>query len=832
MQLVYKFGFHRQTLEIEEGDENIRIKIFNSMLQKFGDQGYSLPQLCFFRHQEEPEYSLKLIGDEDPILPGDVIEIVIKASAEPAKKDYLQHDLAVKSYRLPAFCDRCGQMLMGLVKQGLQCKRCTRNFHKRCVYLLRECTPRTPEDQESGSDNFSSSESLVQQSIESSSAVSGSMSMSVPHHWVVHSYRLPTVCQFCNKLLIGLIRQGVRCKDCKYNAHRDCSKKIGDNCQGDMLYIFTNSETNASTIVNDFRNRSDSKQCTDIVCGRSVFYGNSLATRDDPFSNQTDEEPTETEKEPFISTVSFRGPEQQEHEAASSHYSNSSSAVEREELERALSNMTLKSRTSVHSNSTLEDLDEHPELGTENPDAGPLSEQMIPVQRLCVSIRRTHRRESKMIKQGWMNVQFDLSEKLGGQQIPVFAVLSSKNITFYESENPDTHYLKDLALNDIHFLEVESTTTNGALFDIHTNHGLISVFPHVPKANGEDAMAVEGGTKMDQNWSDAIVQAMMPAYNKEERKHRCGSVKRSTGSRKKKAIEQMSFPTIDKRDISEVYQIFIDDMVGSGQFGAVYGAIHRQTGRKAAVKIIKKEQFGQQRRNIENEVKILKKATFPCVVEMLNTFETDGKLFVVMERMHSDMLEMILNSPQGRLDERSTALLMVQVMFALKYLHSQAIVHCDLKPENVLLAEPHSMPLVKLCDFGYARIIDVNQFRQSMVGTPAYLAPEVISHCNWDRNIDVWAAGVVLYVTLSGTFPFNEDEDICDQINNASFMYPSNPWKQITTDAIDLLNHMLVVKPHDRFDVHKTLSHRFLSNSSCLTDLSNLEARHGISITN
>ncbi|XP_063679277.1 serine/threonine-protein kinase D1-like isoform X15 [Bolinopsis microptera] len=664
----------------------------------------------------------------------------IKASAEPAKKDYLQHDLAVKSYRLPAFCDRCGQMLMGLVKQGLQCKRCTRNYHKRCVYLLRECTPKSPEDHESGSDNFSSSESLVQQSADSGSAVSGSMSMSVPHHWVVHSYRLPTVCQFCSKLLMGLIRQGVRCKDCKYNAHRDCSKKIGDNCQGDMLYIFTNSETNASTIVNDF------------------------------------------------------------------------------------------------SNSTLEDLEEHPEHGDESGEAGPLSEQMIPVQRLCVSIRRTHRRESKMIKQGWMNVKFDLSEKLGGNQLPVFAVLSSKNITFYESESPETHYLKDLALNDIHFLEVESTTTNGALFDIHTNHGLISVFPHVLKVDGADENSVVE-IKTDQNWSDAIVQAMMPAYNKEERKHRCGSVKRSTGSsysgsRKKKAVEQMSFPTIDKRDISEVFQIFIDDMVGSGQFGAVYGAIHRQTGRKAAVKIIKKEQFGQQRRNIENEVKILKRATFPCVVEMLNTFETDGKLFVVMERMHSDMLEMILNSSQGRLDERSTALLMVQVMFALKYLHSLAIVHCDLKPENVLLAEPHSMPLVKLCDFGYARIIDVNQFRQSMVGTPAYLAPEVISHCNWDRNIDVWAAGVVMYVTLSGTFPFNEDEDICDQINNASFMYPSNPWKQITTDAVDLLNHMLVVKPHDRFDVHKTLSHRFLSNSSCLTDLTALEARHGVSITN
>ena len=107
-------------------------------------------------------------------------------------------------------------------------------------------------------------------------------------------------------------------------------------------------------------------------------------------------------------------------------------------------------------------------------------------------------------------------------------------------------------------------------------------------------------------------------------------------------------------------------MVGSGQFGAVYGAIDRQTGRKAAVKVIKKEQFGQKRRNMENEVKILKAAKFPCVVEMLNTFDTDGKLFVVMERMHSDMLEMILNSPQGRLDERATRLLMIQVRSCVK----------------------------------------------------------------------------------------------------------------------------------------------------------------------
>lgn len=89
---------------------------------------------------------------------------------------------------------------------------------------------------------------------------------------------------------------------------------------------------------------SESKQC-DIVCGRSVFYGNSLVTRDDPFSNQTEEEEDGgAHKEPFISTVSFRGPEP-EHEPAASHYSNSSSAVDRADLERAMSSMTLKSKT-------------------------------------------------------------------------------------------------------------------------------------------------------------------------------------------------------------------------------------------------------------------------------------------------------------------------------------------------------------------------------------------------------------------------------------------------------------------------------------------------------
>lgn len=90
---------------------------------------------------------------------------------------------------------------------------------------------------------------------------------------------------------------------------------------------------------------------------------------------------------------------------------------------------------------------------------------------------------------------------------------------------------------------------------------------------------------------------------------------------------------------------------------------------------------------------------------------------------------------------------------------------------------------VKLCDFGFARIIGEKSFRRSVVGTPAYLAPEVLRSKGYNRSLDMWSVGVIIYVSLSGTFPFNEDEDINDQIQNAAFMYPPMPWKEISTEG-------------------------------------------------
>lgn len=122
---------------------------------------------------------------------------------------------------------------------------------------------------------------------------------------------------------------------------------------------------------------------------------------------------------------------------------------------------------------------------------------------------------------------------------------------------------------------------------------------------------------------------------------------------------------------------------------------------------------------------------------------------------------------------------------------------------------------VKLCDFGFARIIGEKSFRRSVVGTPAYLAPEVLRSKGYNRSLDMWSVGVIIYVSLSGTFPFNEDEDINDQIQNAAFMYPPTPWKDISTEGMNTIRSLFAFFilgriPHTA--LHRLWPSRLMSN--------------------
>ena len=130
------------------------------------------------------------------------------------------------------------------------------------------------------------------------------------------------------------------------------------------------------------------------------------------------------------------------------------------------------------------------------------------------------------------------------------------------------------------------------------------------------------------------------------------------------------------------------------------------------------------------------------------------------------------------------------------------------------------------------------------MGTPAYLAPEVLRNKGYNRSLDMWSTGVIIYVSLSGTFPFNEDEDINEQIQNAAFMYPPHPWKEIHKDAIELITNLLQVavlmsltltvsslsqvKLRKRYSVDKSLLHPWLQDYQCWCDMRQLEARNNL----
>ncbi|VDM61649.1 unnamed protein product [Angiostrongylus costaricensis] len=282
-------------------------------------------------------------------------------------------------------------------------------------------------------------------------------------------------------------------------------------------------------------------------------------------------------------------------------------------------------------------------------------------------------------------------------------------------------------------------------------------------------------------------------------------------------------------EFAELYQVLSEKVLGSGQFGTVYNAIQRHTGVEVAVKVISKERFSKKGNGVESmraEVAILQRVCHSGIVRLEFMCETKDKIFVVMEKMNGDMLELILSQAAGRLDERATRFLLVQILSALKYLHNQGIAHCDLKPENVLLSEMNTnFPQTKICDFGYARFIGESQFRKTIVGTPAYLPPEVLLRQGYNKSLDMWSVGVIIYVTLSGTFPFNEGDEIADQIQNAAFMFPAEPWAEVSPAAINLIQQLLRVKIDERLTIDQCLAHEWLKGEQLYHDLRTLELR-------
>ena len=233
------------------------------------------------------------------------------------------------------------------------------------------------------------------------------------------------------------------------------------------------------------------------------------------------------------------------------------------------------------------------------------------------------------------------------------------------------------------------------------------------------------------------------------------------------------------------------------------------------MKIFKKQlyQSDSKRAGLISEITILKSQDHPNIIRVYEFFEDERRLYIVMEHCSGGELfaEII---KRKNFNEINAAQIMQQLFSALAYLHGKQVVHRDLKPENILLEDQHDVLNIKIIDFGTAVIVPEGRGVKGMVGTPYYIAPEVVN-AEYDCLADLWSAGVIMYILLSGQppFPGNSDADIIARIGLGVFNYPAEIWGRISLDAIDLINSLLCPKA-SRLTATQALAHNWVDHKA------------------
>lgn len=284
--------------------------------------------------------------------------------------------------------------------------------------------------------------------------------------------------------------------------------------------------------------------------------------------------------------------------------------------------------------------------------------------------------------------------------------------------------------------------------------------------------------------------------------------------------------------ITREYRI-LAEVIGRGAYGEVRKAMHIPTNEIRAVKIIyKKDCNPEEQQNIYSEVKILKQLDHPNIVKIYEYFSDEKYIFIVTELMQGgELFDRIMDV--HHFSERKAAEVFLQILSAVNYLHSHKIVHRDLKPENILFDGDN----IKLIDFGTSREFEPNSKMKGTHGTPYYIAPEVLQH-SYNEKCDVWSCGVILYILLSGSPPFNggNDDEILESVQRGQYSFDLPEFEQISDYAKRLITKMLTFNPKHRISISEAINDAWFKmvltkkevvlNPSIMSHLKNFKLRN------
>ncbi|CAD8153913.1 unnamed protein product [Paramecium octaurelia] len=266
-------------------------------------------------------------------------------------------------------------------------------------------------------------------------------------------------------------------------------------------------------------------------------------------------------------------------------------------------------------------------------------------------------------------------------------------------------------------------------------------------------------------------------------------------------------------DISKIY--VLGKVLGVGSFGKVIAAKMRSNPMKQyAIKIIEKKKVKGREDILANEIFILQKLDHPNIIKFHEVYQNRMNFYICMDYCKGGELVEWIPKRYKNFHERNIQEIMKKIISAVAYIHGQGIVHRDIKAENIMIANKKDDAEPKLIDFGLANKFDTSKLRRlkSFVGTPMYMAPEVIQG-KYDEKCDIWSLGVLLFTLLSGHMPFHGEtkEELYDNIQRANITFIYNAWKNVSDNAKDLVRRMLQKNPNLRPSAINLLKHEWFT---------------------
>lgn len=223
-------------------------------------------------------------------------------------------------------------------------------------------------------------------------------------------------------------------------------------------------------------------------------------------------------------------------------------------------------------------------------------------------------------------------------------------------------------------------------------------------------------------------------------------------------------------------------------------------------------QRGEIAARMRAEIEISFQLQHQHLIKVKDVFETKSHVYVIMEMMEGgELFDYVIE--KSNLKESEASAIIKQVTLALYFMHNKGIIHRDLKPENVMLRHmpsksgKRSKPFIKIIDFGMSKALSPGRNAQSCLGTPGYMAPEVLEHKDYTSAVDMYSLGVVSYILLAGYMPLQTAEGQW----HSRVIYPAEEWADVSDEAKDFINKLVVYDPKKRMSAEKTLQHPWLA---------------------